>query len=210
MKPHTCIHYSSEFSFTIRIITKIKLGSFPHSRVTCQSCLHSFTSIWPKFFTLARHRETRTRRRMGHCSGRTLVQSTSFSLGIASQNRVYSARVEVSHRSQLLRFVIMRLMLDSRCAPTPSRFVWTPTITEACSVCLFTTGVVLFLSLQQTHHRVVPSWNTKMSHSVVITRTTTTTTSTSHLVLNTGYLKTTAGLLKLAQLVIMKIICILL
>ncbi|EAT38651.1 AAEL009483-PA [Aedes aegypti] len=41
-----------------------------------------------------------------------------------------------------------------------------------------------------------------MSHSVVITRTTTTTTSTSHLVLNTGYLKTTAGLLKLAQLII--------
>ncbi|KXJ81759.1 hypothetical protein RP20_CCG018103 [Aedes albopictus] len=41
-----------------------------------------------------------------------------------------------------------------------------------------------------------------MSHAVVITRTTTTTTSTSHLVLNTGYLKTTAGLLKLAQLII--------
>lgn len=41
-----------------------------------------------------------------------------------------------------------------------------------------------------------------MSHAVVITRTTTTTTSTSHLILNTGYLKTTAGLLKLAQLII--------
>lgn len=40
-----------------------------------------------------------------------------------------------------------------------------------------------------------------MSHSVVITRTTTTTTSTSHVVLNTGYLRTTPGLLKLAQLV---------
>ncbi|KFB52096.1 hypothetical protein ZHAS_00020343 [Anopheles sinensis] len=41
-----------------------------------------------------------------------------------------------------------------------------------------------------------------MSHSVVITRTTTTTTSTSHVVLNTGYLRTTPGLLKLAQLII--------
>ncbi|XP_052562305.1 uncharacterized protein LOC120412825 isoform X3 [Culex pipiens pallens] len=41
-----------------------------------------------------------------------------------------------------------------------------------------------------------------MSHAVVITRTTTTTTSTSHVVLNTGYLKTTPGLLKLAQLII--------
>uniref|UniRef100_A0A1Q3FNJ1 Putative conserved plasma membrane protein n=1 Tax=Culex tarsalis TaxID=7177 RepID=A0A1Q3FNJ1_CULTA len=41
-----------------------------------------------------------------------------------------------------------------------------------------------------------------MSHAVVITRTTTTTTSTSHVVLNTGYLRTTPGLLKLAQLII--------
>lgn len=39
-----------------------------------------------------------------------------------------------------------------------------------------------------------------MSHSVTITRTTTT-NSTSALILNTGYLKTLPGLLKLAQLV---------
>jgi hypothetical protein len=39
-----------------------------------------------------------------------------------------------------------------------------------------------------------------MSHSVTITRTTTTTTSTA-IILNTGYLKTPAGLLKLAQTV---------
>jgi G3E family GTPase len=39
-----------------------------------------------------------------------------------------------------------------------------------------------------------------MSHSVTITRTTTTTTSTA-IILNTGYLKTAAGLLKLAQTV---------
>lgn len=43
-------------------------------------------------------------------------------------------------------------------------------------------------------------WN-KMSHSVTITRTTTSTNSTSALILNTGYLKTLPGLLKLAQLV---------
>jgi len=41
-----------------------------------------------------------------------------------------------------------------------------------------------------------------MSHAVTITRTTTTTTSTSALVLNTGYLKTLPGILKLAQLII--------
>lgn len=41
----------------------------------------------------------------------------------------------------------------------------------------------------------------KMSHAVTITRTTTTTTSTSALILNTGYLKTLPGVLKLAQLV---------
>jgi len=40
-----------------------------------------------------------------------------------------------------------------------------------------------------------------MSHSVTITRTTTTTTSTA-LILNTGYLKTPAGLLKLAQTIL--------
>lgn len=39
-----------------------------------------------------------------------------------------------------------------------------------------------------------------MSHSVTITRTTTT-TSTSAIILNTGYLKTMPGFLKLAQLV---------
>lgn len=39
-----------------------------------------------------------------------------------------------------------------------------------------------------------------MSHSVTV-RTTTTSTSTSLVVLNTGYLKTVPGLLKLAQLV---------
>lgn len=40
-----------------------------------------------------------------------------------------------------------------------------------------------------------------MSHSVTITRTTTTTTSTA-IILNTGYLKTPAGLLKLAQTIL--------
>lgn len=40
-----------------------------------------------------------------------------------------------------------------------------------------------------------------MSHAVTITRTTTTTTSSSAVFLNTGYLKTVPGLLKLAQLV---------
>ncbi|CRK99999.1 CLUMA_CG013289, isoform A [Clunio marinus] len=41
-----------------------------------------------------------------------------------------------------------------------------------------------------------------MSHAVTITRTTTTTTSTSAVILNTGYLKTVPGLLKLSQLII--------
>lgn len=41
-----------------------------------------------------------------------------------------------------------------------------------------------------------------MSHSVTITRTTTTNTASSALILNTGYLKTLPGLLKLAQLII--------
>lgn len=41
-----------------------------------------------------------------------------------------------------------------------------------------------------------------MSHAVTITRTTTSTTNTSTLILNTGYLKTLPGLLKLAQLII--------
>lgn len=40
-----------------------------------------------------------------------------------------------------------------------------------------------------------------MSHAVTITRTTTTTSNTSYIVLNTGYLKTLPGLLKLAQFV---------
>lgn len=40
-----------------------------------------------------------------------------------------------------------------------------------------------------------------MSHSVTITRTTTTTTSTA-IILNSGYLKTAAGLLKLAQTIL--------
>lgn len=41
-----------------------------------------------------------------------------------------------------------------------------------------------------------------MSHSIVVTRTTTTTTgNTSGFIVNSGYLKTTPGLLKLAQLV---------
>jgi hypothetical protein len=39
-----------------------------------------------------------------------------------------------------------------------------------------------------------------MSHAVTITRTTTATTSTA-IILNSGYLKTAAGLLKLAQTV---------
>ncbi|XP_059618001.1 CKLF-like MARVEL transmembrane domain-containing protein 8 [Phlebotomus argentipes] len=41
-----------------------------------------------------------------------------------------------------------------------------------------------------------------MSHSVTITRTTTTTSGSSTLVLNTGYMKTFPGLLKLAQLIL--------
>jgi len=41
-----------------------------------------------------------------------------------------------------------------------------------------------------------------MSHAVTITRTTTTTTSTSALILNTGYLKTLPGILKLTQLIL--------
>lgn len=41
-----------------------------------------------------------------------------------------------------------------------------------------------------------------MSHSVTITRTVTSSNTTSTLVLNTGYIKTVPGLLKLAQLVI--------
>lgn len=41
-----------------------------------------------------------------------------------------------------------------------------------------------------------------MSHSVTITRTTTSTTNTSYIVLNTGYLKSFPGLLKLFQLLI--------
>jgi hypothetical protein len=40
-----------------------------------------------------------------------------------------------------------------------------------------------------------------MSHNVIVTRTTTTTTSTSAILLNTGYLKTTPGILKVLQLV---------
>ena len=41
-----------------------------------------------------------------------------------------------------------------------------------------------------------------MSHSVTITRTTTSTTNTSYIVLNTGYLKSFPGLLKLFELLI--------
>ena len=40
-----------------------------------------------------------------------------------------------------------------------------------------------------------------MSHSVTITRTTTSTTNTSYIVLNTGYLKTLPGILKLFEMV---------
>lgn len=40
-----------------------------------------------------------------------------------------------------------------------------------------------------------------MSHSVTVTRTVTTSNNTSALVINTGYVKTLPGLLKLAQLV---------
>lgn len=40
-----------------------------------------------------------------------------------------------------------------------------------------------------------------MSHSVTITRTVTSSNTTSTLVLNTGYIKTIPGLLKLAELV---------
>lgn len=50
------------------------------------------------------------------------------------------------------------------------------------------------------------NWRT-MSHSVTITRTVTTSNTTSTLVLNTGYLKTLPGLLKLAQLVKPNISC---
>lgn len=45
-----------------------------------------------------------------------------------------------------------------------------------------------------------------MSHTVTVTRTTTTTT-TSAIILNTGYLKTWSGLLKLAELVREKFYC---
>lgn len=41
-----------------------------------------------------------------------------------------------------------------------------------------------------------------MSHSVTITRTTTSTTNTSYIVLNTGYMKTIPGILKLLQLLL--------
>jgi len=41
-----------------------------------------------------------------------------------------------------------------------------------------------------------------MSHNVMVTRTTTTTTTTSAILLNTGYLKTLPGVLKLLQVVI--------
>ncbi|EDV33735.1 uncharacterized protein Dana_GF19145 [Drosophila ananassae] len=41
-----------------------------------------------------------------------------------------------------------------------------------------------------------------MSHSVTITRTTTSTTNTSYIVLNTGYLKSFPGILKLFELII--------
>ncbi|KZS15557.1 Uncharacterized protein APZ42_018749 [Daphnia magna] len=41
-----------------------------------------------------------------------------------------------------------------------------------------------------------------MSHNVTVTRTTTTVTTTSAILLNTGYLKTTAGILKLLQLIL--------
>ncbi len=40
-----------------------------------------------------------------------------------------------------------------------------------------------------------------MSHNVTVTRTTTTVTTTSAILLNTGYLKTTSGILKVLQLV---------
>lgn len=40
-----------------------------------------------------------------------------------------------------------------------------------------------------------------MSHNVTVTRTTTTVTTTSAILLNTGYLKTTSGILKILQLV---------
>ncbi|XP_046650413.1 uncharacterized protein LOC124341372 isoform X1 [Daphnia pulicaria] len=41
-----------------------------------------------------------------------------------------------------------------------------------------------------------------MSHNVTVTRTTTTVTTTSAILLNTGYLKTTSGILKLLQLIL--------
>jgi len=41
-----------------------------------------------------------------------------------------------------------------------------------------------------------------MSHNVMVTRTTTTTTTSSAILLNTGYLKTLPGLLKLLQVVV--------
>lgn len=61
----------------------------------------------------------------------------------------------------------------------------------------------IYLSLQtppltpEKNHRS----RAKMSHSVTITRTTTSTTNTSYIVLNTGYLKTFPGILKLFELV---------
>lgn len=48
--------------------------------------------------------------------------------------------------------------------------------------------------------KVRPTYTTKMAHTVRIT--TTTTENTNVLVLNTGYMRTTAGLLKLAQLLL--------
>lgn len=41
-----------------------------------------------------------------------------------------------------------------------------------------------------------------MAHNVTVTRTTTTTTTSSAILINTGYLKTLPGLLKLAQVVV--------
>lgn len=43
-----------------------------------------------------------------------------------------------------------------------------------------------------------------MSHAVTITRTTTTHTTSSAIMINSGYLKTIPGLLKLAELVIIR------
>ncbi|XP_008472923.2 CKLF-like MARVEL transmembrane domain-containing protein 8 [Diaphorina citri] len=47
----------------------------------------------------------------------------------------------------------------------------------------------------------VQNYRANMSHTVTVTRTTTSTT-TSAIILNTGYLKTLPGLLKLAQVII--------